>query len=392
VYSALEEKYKRIQQELMAGALALVIVFLIGTFWYWLVEGWSWDDAAYMTVITLATVGYGEIHPLASRGRLFTIALILMGVINIGYIVNRFTAAVIEGYFQEGIRLRQQRRLMESLSGHYIICGFSRTGRQIAKEFRAEGVSFVVIDAEFESVQKAELQGYIAYQGDATLDESLLKVGIERAICIVAALPSDAENLYTVLSAKTLNPNIRAIARASTEEALQKLQRGGADAVISPYITGGKRMAAAALRPQVLDFVDGILSGSDRQLYMEEFLLDAAMCPFVGQSLQKAKLRSQTGALVLAIRRLDGNLIGGPTGDTILMSGDTLICMGTAEQLRSLNQVLGPINSQQLRRPKNNDVRIKDTKCLTYQGIGNKRENIFHPSFFLPPEFLILTY
>ncbi|MEH2240990.1 potassium channel family protein [Nostoc sp.] len=337
----------------MAGAIALGGVFFIGTLWYWLVEGWSWEDAAYMTVITLATVGYGEIHPLGSRGRLFTIALILLGVVNIGYIVNRFTEAIIQGYFQEGIRLQQQRRLMESLSEHYIICGFSRTGRQIAKEFQAEGVLFVVIDSEMESVQRAQMEGYTAYQGDATLDDTLLKVGIERATCIVAALPSDAENLYIVLSAKTLNTGIRAIARASTEEALQKLQRGGADEVISPYITGGKRMAAAALRPQVLDFVDGILTGADRQLYMEEFLLDPAFCPFVGQSLQKARLRSQSGALVLAIRRVDGTLIGGPTGDTVLMPGDRLIGMGTAEQLRSLNQILGPINSKELRRPKN---------------------------------------
>ena len=353
MYSTLEQKYQRIQKELMAGALALAGIFLIGTLWYSLVEGWKWEDAAYMTVITLATVGYGETHPLGSRGRLFTIVLILMGVVNLTYIVNRFTAAVIEGYFLEGIRLRQQRRLMESLSEHYIICGFSRTGRQIAKEFQAEAVSFVIIDSELESVQKAQEIGYIVFQGDATLDDTLLKVGITKAICIVAALPSDAENLYTVLSAKTLNPGIRAIARASTEEAVQKLQRGGADAVISPYITGGKRMAAAALRPQILDFVDGILSGTDRQLYMEEFLLDSDRCPFVGQSLQRAKLRSQSGALVLAIRRLDGKLIGGPTGDTVLMSGDTLICMGTAEQLRDLNQILGPINSIPLKRPKN---------------------------------------
>ncbi|QSJ20949.1 potassium channel protein [Nostoc sp. UHCC 0702] len=337
----------------MAGAIALGGVFLIGTLWYHLIEGWSWEDAAYMTVITLATVGYGETRPLGSRGRLFTIALILLGLINIGYIVNRFTEAIIQGYFQQGIRLQQQRRLMESLSEHYIICGFSRTGRQIAKEFWAEGVPFVVIDSEVESVQRAQAEGYTVYQGDATLDDTLLKVGIERAICIVAALPSDAENLYTVLSAKTLNREIRAIARASTEEALQKLQRGGADAVVSPYITGGKRMAAAALRPQVLDFVDGILTGADRQLYMEEFLLDPAFCPFVGQSLQKAKLRSQSGALVLAIRRSDGALIGGPTGETVLLPGDTLICMGTAEQLRSINQILGPIRSQKLRKPRN---------------------------------------
>ncbi len=352
MYSTLEQKYRRIQKELTAGAIALGCVFLIGTLWYRLVEGWSLADAAYMTVITLSTVGYGEIEPLGARGRLFTIALILMGVMTIGYIVNRFTEAVIQGYFQEGIRLRQQRRVMDSLSGHYIICGFSRTGRQIAKEFRAEDVSFVIIDSDMESVQTAQAEGYTVYQGDATLDETLLRIGIERAICIVAALPSDAENLYTVLSAKTLNPSIRAIARASTEEAVQKLQRGGADAVVSPYITGGKRMAAAALRPQVMDFVDGIISGTDRQLYMEEFLLDPATSPFVGQTLGQAKLRAQTGALLLAIRRAHGELIGGPTADTLFMSGDLLIAMGTAEQLRDLNQLLGPLGSKQLRRPK----------------------------------------
>ncbi|RAM51798.1 MAG: potassium channel protein [Hapalosiphonaceae cyanobacterium JJU2] len=345
MYSNLEQKYQRIQKELMLGAIALACVFLIGTLWYALVERWSWEDAAYMTVITLATVGYGETHPLGDRGRLFTIALILMGVITIGYIVNRFTEAIIQGYFQEGIRFRQVRRTMESLSGHYIICGFSRTGRQIAIEFQAEGVSFVIIDSDAESVRKAQEQGYTIYQGDATLDETLLRVGIDRAVCIVAALPSDAENLYTVLSAKYLNPSIRAIARASTEEALQKLQRAGADSVISPYITGGKRMASAALRPQVMDFVDGIISGTDRQLYMEEFLLDPKVCPMVGLTLGQARLRAQTGALILAVRRNDGTLIGGPTPDTVFMAADVLIAMGTPEQLRALNQLLGPIGS-----------------------------------------------
>lgn len=348
----IEQKYRRIRQELIAGAIALGGVCFIGTLWYRLVEGWSWEDAAYMTVITLATVGYGETRPLGSRGRVFTIALILMGVVTIGYIVNRFTEAVIQGYFQEGIRLRQQRRLMESLSGHYILCGFGRTGRQIALEFQAEGVPFVTVDFDNASIEAARQLGYTALQGDATLDETLLKVRIDRAICIVAALSSDAQNLYTVLSAKTLNPQIRAIARASTREALQKLQRGGADAVVSPYITGGKRMAAAALRPQVMDFVDGILTGADRELYMEEFRLDPDVCPCVGQTLREARLRSQSGALILAIRRANGTLIGGPTADTELMAGDLMICMGTAEQLRQLNQILGPIRHRPPRPPK----------------------------------------
>jgi voltage-gated potassium channel len=352
VYSTLEQKYYRLQKELKAGIAALVGVFLTGTLWYKLVEGWVWEDAVYMTVITLATVGYGETQPLGKRGRMFTIALILMGVVSIGYIVNRFTEAVIQGYFQEGIKLRQQRRLMASLAEHYILCGFGRTGRHIALEFQAEGVPFVVIDFNEESIEAGQTLGYHIIQGDATLDETLLSAGIERAICLVAALPSDAENLYTILSAKTLNPEIRAIARANSEEAVQKLQRGGADAVISPFITGGKRMAAAALRPQVMDFVDGIISGTDRQLYMEEFLLEAASCPYIGQTLHEANLRSESGALVLAIRRADGTLIGGPTADTILMAGDLLIGMGTDEQLRKLNQILVPISGRQLRRPK----------------------------------------
>ena len=353
MYSTREQKYRRIQKELLAGAIALAGVFLIGTFWYRMVEGWSWEDAAYMTVITLATVGYGEIQPLGNRGRLFTITLILMGVVSIGYIVNRFTEAVIQGYFQEGIRLRIQRRLTESLSKHYVICGFGRTGRQIASEFQSEDVPFAIVDSDIESVQTAQELGYVVVQGDATLDETLVKVKIEQALCLVTALPSDAENLYTVLSAKTLNPQIRAIARASTKEALQKLERAGADAVVSPYITGGKRMAAAALRPQVIDFVDGILTGAGRELYLEEVMLEPASCPYVGQSLREARLRSQTGALVLAIRRDDGTLIGGPTGEAKLMAGDLLICMGTAEQLLTLNQILGPIRSRAPRPPKN---------------------------------------
>lgn len=348
----IEQQYHRIQQQLSGGIAALGLVCLIGTLWYHLLEGWTWVEAAYMTVITLATVGFLEVHPLGDRGRLFTMTLILLGVISIGYIVNRFTEALIQGYFQEGLRLRQQRRMIEGLTEHYIICGFGRMGRQVAAEFKAEGVKFVIVDSGNDPIQLAQELGYMAFQGDATLDETLLKLGVERAVCLIAALPSDAENLYTILSVKTLNPAIRAIARASTEEALQKLQRAGADAVVSPYITGGKRMAAAALRPQVMDFVEGVLTGADRTFYMEEFLLSEETCPHIGQNLGQARLRAQTGALVLAIRRTNGTLISGPTADTRLLPGDQLICMGTADQLRLLNQLLSPMRSDSPRPPK----------------------------------------
>ena len=339
---SVEQKYRRIRIDLQRGGLALTLIFITGTLWYRLVEQWHWLDAVYMTVITLTTVGYGEIQPLGDRGRIFTIALILAGVITIGYIVNRFTEALIEGYFIEGRRLRQQKKLVESLTEHFILCGFGRIGRQIATEFAVEGTPFVVIDASSEQVKIAQTEGYSAVQADATLDATLIEMGVEKAACLVAALPSDAENLYIILSAKSLNPKIRAIARASNEEAVQKLQRAGADKVISPYITGAKRMAAAALRPQVMDFMDGIMT-SDRSFYMEEFLIDAKTCPVAGLSVREARLRSQSGALVLAIRRQDDTLIVGPTGETMLMAQDLLICMGTADQLRVLNRILDPL-------------------------------------------------
>jgi voltage-gated potassium channel len=340
---SVEQKYHRIRSDLQRGGIALALVFIAGTLWYSLIEKWHWLDAVYMTVITLTTVGYGETQPLGDRGRIFTIGLILAGVITIGYIVNRFTEALIEGYFIEGRRLKQQQKLVESLADHFIICGFGRIGRQIATEFAAEGIKFVLVDASSEQVKIAQDEGHSAFQADATLDETLLKMGVEKAACLVAALPSDAENLYIILSAKSLNPSIRAIARASNEEAVRKLQRAGADKVISPYITGAKKMAAAALRPQVMDFMDGIVA-NDRSFYLEEFSIDAQICPVAGLSLREARLRSQSGSLVLAVRRRDGSLIVGPTGETIIMDRDMLICMGTADQLRVLNRILDPLN------------------------------------------------
>lgn len=350
----LSKKYQQLRYELLTGILVFLVVMLIGTLGYQIIEGWSWLDSLYMTTITLGTVGFGETHPLDEKGRIFTIALIFMGLISIGFIVNRFTEAVIQGYFQEVIRVRQQKRLMEVLDQHYIICGFGRTGRQVTAEFASEDITFVVLDKDIEQVHQAEQLGYMAVLGDASLDETLQRVAIERAVCIVCTLPSDAENLYTVLSAKTLSPEIRAIARASSEEAMKKLRRGGADEVISPYITGGKRMAAAALRPQVMDFVDGIISGANRSYYIEEFLIDAAVCPEVGHTLNEARLRSSSGALVLAIRRADGTLLGGPNAHTVLLDGDVLICMGTSDQLRQLNKILSPIADRQAtpREPK----------------------------------------
>lgn len=348
---SLEKNYQRLQKQLFFGALALGGVFLLGTFWYHFVEQWSWSESAYMTVITLSTVGFSEVRPLPERSQLFTIGLITAGIVVIGYIVNRFTEAIIQGYFQKGIELRQRKRLIDTLNSHYIVCGFGRMGKQICNEFNSESIQFVIIDKAPDKIEAARNANYIAVEGDATLDETLQNVKVQDALCIVASLSSDAENLYTILSAKTLNPKIRAIARANTEEAVKKLQRAGADTVVSPHLTGARRLAAAALRPQVMDFVDGILAGTEGSFYIEEFLLDPSICPFVGKSLSEARLRSQSGALVLAIRRADGTLIGGPSAEEILQAGDILFCMGTATQLRQINRILVPNQGTSLRPP-----------------------------------------
>lgn len=342
---AMENNYRRARRHLMRGLIALVLILMTGVLWYRYIEGWTWIDAVYMSVITLTTVGFGETNPLTARGRLFTMVLLLAGVGVIAYILNNFTESIVQGHLQAGLRLHKRRKVMESLTGHYIICGFGRTGRQIAMEFTAEKVPFIIVDCDDASLQLAQSFNYTTFQGDATEDQVLLQVGIERARCLVAALPSDAENLYTVLSAKTLAPSIRTIARASSEEAIQKMERGGADVVVSPYISGGKRMAAAALRPQVVDFIDGILTGTDRTVYVEEFLLTPTTCPIIGRTLGEAQLGKQSGALILAIRRADNHLIIGPTADTLLCPGDLVISMGATEQLRMLSQILSPLKA-----------------------------------------------
>ena len=350
-YAALQARHRKAQKELFRGLLALFGIILFGTLWYWIVEGWRFAESLYMTVITLTTVGFSEVRPLGDRGRIFTTVLIFLGIVAVGYMANRFTEAIVKGYFQEGMRLTQRRKLMQNLSEHYILCGFGRTGRQIAEEFSLQKIPFIVVDAAEQSVQEAQTLGFMAVQGDATSDDTLQLVNIEMAVCLISALTSDAENLYTVLSARTLNPKVRIIARASSSEAIQKLRRVGADEVISPYITGGKRMAAAALRPQVMDFMDGIFSSGDRTYYMEEFCLDPLVCTHIGQTLRESKFRRTTGVLIIAIRRAEGELIIGPTADVQLRSKDFLICLGTSEQLQTMNRLLSPLNTKPLQTP-----------------------------------------
>jgi voltage-gated potassium channel len=336
------ENFKRLQQRFLRILLAIVAILLFGTLGYMVTEHWSLLDALYMTVITLAGVGYGEVHPLDTPGRIFTIGLILLGVVALATLLNQVIQDVAGGYFREGLEFSRQQRMINKMSGHFIVCGYGRMGRRVCEEFASDNAPFVVIEASLESCNRAKERGFSVLNGDASTDALLAEAGIERAKCIVCALPSDADNLFIILSARNLNPNIRTITRSSSDEAAVKLKLGGADEVVSPYDSGARRMASIALRPNVVDFMETTVISGDSSLYIEEVQLSPQNCPFLGQTLQQTDLRAKTGTLVLAIRREDGTLIGNPTGSITLAQGDRLFCMGTNTQLRAFTDLVVP--------------------------------------------------
>lgn len=336
------DRFAELRRDLRISLLLMLGVSCAGTLGYMLIEGWGFLDSLFMTTITLSSVGYGETHALHPVGRIFTIALIGAGVFALGNVVNQVARAISEGYFQHELQDRRRTKMISQLKDHYIVCGYGRIGQQICQDLAAEGVRFVVLERDPQLVSRAEEAGVLVLCGDATSDQLLQEAGIERALCVLCALPSDAENLYVVLSAKTLNPGVRAIARATNEEGIAKLRRVGADQVVSPYLTGARRMATLAVRPQVVELVEAVGAGGDR-VYIEELVLaDGEDCPYVGQTLGEAELGRRTGVLVLALRRQGGCFLGNPPADTRLQPGDMLICMGSGEQLRKTASILLP--------------------------------------------------
>ncbi|MBW4697370.1 MAG: potassium channel protein [Aphanocapsa lilacina HA4352-LM1] len=340
------ERLREFRWRIFNIVMAIVGLYVVGVIGYMVIEGWDFFDALYMTVITLAGVGYGETRPLNTDGRIFTIVLIVLGVATLGILIGRIVQALGEGYLQEGLKYTRQKRMLSQLKDHFIICGYGRMGSRICEELTISHAQFVVIEADPRAALLARSKGYRIIEGDASADQTLVEAGIERACSVICALTSDADNLFIVLSARNLNPKIRTITRASSEEAAVKLRRGGADEVVSPYTAGARRMAAIALRPGVVDFIETAFSGTGgSSLIVEEVKLDERSCPFVGMSLQQINLRNRSGGLVVAIRRADGTLVGSPTGETILAQGDILFCLGTDAQLRTLSEALLPVKT-----------------------------------------------
>jgi voltage-gated potassium channel len=323
-------------RRLLWAGIILVLITSIGTLGYVIIEGWSFFDALYMTIITIATVGYGEVHPLSTAGRIFSIFLILGGMGGAFYALFGAAQYILEGQFGITIGRRRMKTKIANLKNHFIICGYGRVGEETAATFEEEGVPFVIVDHREDCIGRAERSGYLFLQGDATRDEVLKEAGIEHARGLVAALGADADNTYVTLSARGLSPSLFIIARASDAETENKLKRAGANRVVSPNTIGGQRLAKLALYPGLVDFLDILTSPRWPEIEMDsvEVSRDSSLN---GQTVKGVRQCSNTG--VIAIKKINGQFLPNPGDDEKIVAGDSLIVMGARNQLLLLENV-----------------------------------------------------
>jgi voltage-gated potassium channel len=314
------------------AALAGVVAF--GTAGFMLIEGWSLADSLYMTVMTVTTVGYGTLPPLSPAGRNFSIFFMVLGVGTTGYLLSTAVQSFVRSEILAAYGERRRQREMSKLKGHYIICGAGRVGRRIVREMQRAGAPFVVVESNATLAAQLQLPDTLLLIRDATLDETLVEAGVERATGLAACLPDDAGNLYIVLTARGLNAGLRIVARAVEESAEPKLVRAGANRVIAPTIIGSHRMAQSLLKPAVADFMDSI-TAETLDLAFEEVEV-AAGSALEGRKLKETHIRSQLDIVVAAIRRAGGEMIFNPSGDTQIRAGDMLIGIGRAESMQEL--------------------------------------------------------
>jgi voltage-gated potassium channel len=301
------------------------------------VEGWSAWDAFYMTIISVTTAGYREVHPMSRAGEAWTAIVLLCGVATLFYTASIVMALVVEGGLSAQLGRRWFNRMLHDIEDHFIICGYGRIGAIIAEEFRKQGVPYVVIDRRPERVHEVLEYGGLAVEADASREDVLTRVGIHRARGLIAAVGTDAENVYTVLSARVLRPDLFIIARVESEDAEPKLRRAGADRVISPYQLGGIQMAATALRPAVVDFMR-LATTSERLDLSAEQVEIGPEAPFAGRTLREANFRQAFGVIVVAIKRANGHMQFNPEPDDVVHVGDQLVALGNPEQLRALEE------------------------------------------------------
>jgi len=333
------------------GLILLALVFVLGTIGFMLIERWSLLDAVFMTTITLATVGYDEVHPLDTAGRIFDIGLIVVGVTTAAYALSGLAETFIEQRFFRGmVKERRMAREIERLTDHYIVCGYGRVGMNVATELAREGKSFVVIEQQPSLVEACRAAGYDVVLGDATQDTILLRAGVERAKGVVTAVDSDAANLYITLSCRSLRTNLFIVARASEESVEPKLVRAGANRVLCPYSLTGRRLAAMVVEPRMTDVAEVIGRHSHLELYLEE-VTTTGESALVGRQLGDVTIRMETGAAIVAIKKDDGTLLASPAPHLRINAQDTIVIIGTRDQLRRFRTLAGEGDMAEMQPP-----------------------------------------
>jgi voltage-gated potassium channel len=324
------------RRRLISIGIALLAVIAIGTTGYLIIQDeWSLLDCVYMTIITLSTVGFREIDGLSDAGRVFTLVLIVGGVGVMFYSLGTIVQYLIEGQITNMWGSRRMKDNIAKIKDHIIICGYGQVGREVAITFKSEGVPFVIIDQNQEAIAKAAGDGLLYVQGNATRDDILEEAGIQRARGLVAAVGSDADNIFITLSARGLRSDLLIVARAFAEESESKLKRAGADRVILPLRLGGRRLAMIALHPLVIDFVETTIHSRERDFVLEDVSI-ASGSPLAGMTIKQGQ--DSGGAAILAVKKKGGALLGNPPQETVLEAGDEVVVMGTRQQLSSFER------------------------------------------------------
>ena len=320
---------------------SLILLVVISTVGIKLIEGWDWLDCLWHTIITISTVGYGEVKPLSPLGKIFTMTVIVVAFATFAYGASTVAAMVFEGELKKVFTVKRMEKMVTKLKNHTIVCGLGRTGQAAIKELYREKIPFVVVEKDEARIEEAreKYPNLIYIHGDATQDETLIRAGVKSAANLIVATANDADNLFITLSAKNLNPRIRIVTRANREENVIKLKRAGATEVILPNVIGGIRMASLAIRPSVVSFLDIVTHHGEVDLRLEEVEVPKGS-PFHGKLLRDLDIPRKTGVIVIGIRREDGSFILNPTSTTMVLEGDTLIIIGTKEQAEKLKKLV----------------------------------------------------
>lgn len=321
-------------------AIGLILsVLIIGIVGFIIIQDYDFIDALFMTIITIGTVGYGEVKALDDAGKLFMSFLIIISITTFAYAISVITRYVIEGEFQTYFRHYKVNKEIQNLKGHVIVCGYGRNGKQACDQLRSENVKFVAIESNPQIIQDMQIEPDILFiDGDATKDDVLLEAGLERAKALITALPSDAANVFVVLTARDRNPKLKIISRASDDGSEHKLKRAGADNVIMPDKIGGTHMAALITKPDVLEFIDHITGRINIRL--EEILFSSLPESMQNKSIRELEIRNKTGANIIGYKTSDGEYVINPPPETIMMLDAKLFVLGTQEQVSKFKEIL----------------------------------------------------